>query len=290
MFTAKSMTLVASFTTVGLIAGSGTGAPLLEETFDYATGNLDGASGGSGFQAASNWSVTVPGSATGGAQVEAGSLVFSDYATSGNKLTLSLDTASSFSNLLVERPVGFSATGGDLWMAFLYQRVDTDINGSRTAEARIDGSTPQFGAKPKDSSTQNGTVRYDGSDGTGAGALQEGDVRMIIAKFADLGVDGAVASMWFLDESEYDLIKAGGVTEAELGAAPITDSLAPTDSRTVAAGDTLKLLNSSSQTPFAFSLDELRYGDSLNSVVIPEPGSAAMLALGVAAMASRRRS
>lgn len=264
---------------------------LLYEPFDYTTGALDGASGGSGFQAASNWSVSIPGTATATVDIEANSLAFSDYPTTGNKFTVTVDAVTANSNIIAQRPVGFSVTGGDLWVSLLYQRVDASTNGSRTAEVRIDGASPQFGVKPKDSGTRNGTIRYDGSDGSQAGVLQDGDVRLIIAQFEDVGSEGATARMWDFDTAGYDAVKANGLTIAELGNPNIVDTLAAGDSRTVTSGDLMKLFAGTSQAPFSFSLDEIRYGTSLGSAIniVPEPATLGLVGAGLVAVTGRRR-
>ena len=271
-------------------------AVLLEESFDYEAGSLAGQAGGQGFAAGSAWSVSVSSDAVGGAVVNAGSLAFSDYATSGNHLTITLDsiTGTGARTVLAERGVGFSATGGDVWVTMLYQRNDALTNGSRTAEVRIDGSAgSQFGVQPKKSGSQNGTIRYDGSTGGQSGALQNGDVRMLVARFADVGSTGAAATLWSFNESYYDTIKADGITIAELDASgtAVTDTLASDDSRTISSGDALKLLANSSQAPFSFNLDELRYGTTLESALapVPEPSSIGIIAAGAALLLGRRR-
>ena len=55
----------------------------MEDTFDYPAGDLNGANGGVGYSGA--WSFFQNFNVTGTGTVEAGSLVFSNYPTVGNR-------------------------------------------------------------------------------------------------------------------------------------------------------------------------------------------------------------
>lgn len=268
-------------------------APLLEETFDYTTGSVDSQNGGTGW--GSGWSVTVPADHAGSAaNVTAGSIAFSDYVVAGNKLTVDI-TPTSFDTTDVAREVAIGATSGDLWASFLYRRVDTGSNGSRGVELRVEpvGDPLQMGMSPKGSSTRGAEIRYDGADGgTDASTdLQNNEPYLFIARFADLGqATGDGATLWGLSVSDYDAIKSGGITVAELNAnASIAATDAQSGSDVLNVGDVLNLATFTSQ-PITYEIDEIRYSDTLNdALTIPEPGSFATVLVGALALGLRRR-
>lgn len=267
---------------LALAAGAEARADLIiAEPFDYtASEALDGKNGGTGFSGA--WSTSISAGATGSATVTAGSLGFSNFPTAGNKLSVSLDTIPGGSALAVEpkRSVNASAGSGDLWASFLYRRTDTtNVNTSRIAEIRIGpsgtGTSPQMGMRAKVSGSQGVAVRYDGSPGSTAAtsSIQDGSVYLLIAKFADLDqASGGAAQMWVLRASDYDGIKAGGITEAELNTAAYLKATDVQAAKKVSVGDLITISNSSSAVSFGIDVDELRYGTDLQSVV-PEPAA-----------------
>lgn len=242
---------------------------LVAESFDYEPGGVESQSGGEGFRGNSSWRVTGSDEAEGAVEVTEESLEFSDFPTEGNRLTLWLDAipTEKAEVLQATRSIDFTANNGDLWVAFLYSREDGGPIGSRIAEIRIDGKEGvQFGMQPKMTGSSGGTIRYDESPGTGGGDFQKG-VFLIVAKFDSLGESGGKASMWCLDESAYDQIKGAGVTESELGNPTCSDTLAADKPKTLVPGDSLKIIIASSESGFRFSVDELRVGPSLSSVL-----------------------
>lgn len=271
-------------------AGLFTAAPLsqagilLSEDFDYDNGAVSGENGGEGFAASSSYSDNGNGTAT----VSSGSLVFGDLQTSGGKLTL--DAVGG--NLLVMRDIGFSATTGNVWSSFLYSRIDTDPdNSSRAVEVRLNDGSIKFGVQPKVANTQGANIRYDGgTSGSAAGTFASGDVLLVIAKYENVGTDGATASLWILDEAAFEAISDDGVTEAELGTALQTDTLGAAASETISSGDTLQLVNATNTFPYTFSIDELRYGTTIEDIIpVPEPGSMVLTSLGALALLADRR-
>jgi hypothetical protein len=278
------------------------GQPLIEDAFEYAPGALAGNNSGTGWSGP--WALTIANASTYSMDVLSGSLAFGDYPTSGNRANLSVAAGSGFQGIIGSRPAGASVATGDLWASFLYRRTDSEIgvsNASRTAEVRIDSSPIEFGLKPKGPSSQGIRVRYDGSDGPSAAAIsvQDGVTYLMVGRFTNLGTTdlSGTGTMWALTEANYDSISAGGVTVAELDNVAVliaTDVTAVSDAKTLDIGDPIALVNFTSSYPFAFDIDELRYGTSLADVVpgnpIPEPASGLLAAgAGIGFYLARRR-
>ncbi|MCC6680028.1 MAG: hypothetical protein IT445_03905 [Phycisphaeraceae bacterium] len=286
----SSFWIVMAVTASLLLGQTALGAVLIGDSFDYNTGALAGNSGGTGW--ADAWT-TAFSTATGSIDVTSGSIAFSDYATTGNKVTLDFQTAPAFTSIWALRTVGQSVGSGDMWYSFLYQRQDTaGITTSRTAEVRFNDGVIHFGSQVKASSSQGIRVRYEGSTGASAAAtsIQDGNAYLAISKFENLNNVGSQATFWVLDAAGYDSIKAGGLTEAELNATAVliaTDATSTTEVLT-ANLDKIELVNATSSYPFTFDLDEIRLGTSLADV-IPEPVTAGWLAAGITLLFIRRR-
>ncbi len=286
----------AAVATAALAASTSSAAILLSESFDYAPGALAGNNGGTGFSSA--WSTEVGSAVTGGSSsVVAGSIAFSDYATSGNKLVMDMGTVSGFTSITSSRESAAAASTGDLFTSFLYQAGSFSSNSSRTAELRFEDPSIKFGSAAKGSGTATAEVRYDGVDGDVAGRerfgnLQNGSAFLIITKYSNLGVDGASARLWALNATGYDAISDGGITEAELDTAAFAisvDSQSATTSNVLTSGDLFRIGLYSSQTPFSASFDEFRAGTSLADVTaVPEPASAVAV-VGLAGLLLGRR-
>jgi hypothetical protein len=261
---------------MALAGGPATAQPLIEDAFDYPTGPLAGNGGGTGW--AGPWGITTQTASTASINVVEGSLVFSDYATTGSRVNLSVEAGSGFQGIIGQRFVSQSVSSGDLWASFLYRRTDEDPSLiSRTAEVRVDTNPIHFGLKAKGPSSQGIRVRYEGSDGPSAAAtsVQDGATYLMIGRFTNLGTTdmSGVGTMWALSEADYDSIAFGGVLVEELDEAATliaSDTTSIADAKDLQIGDPIALVNFTSSFPFAFDIDELRYGTSLADVV---PGS-----------------
>ncbi len=273
-----------------LVSRAAMGSVLIAEAFDYNTGALAGNNGGTGW--ASAWTTSFS-TATGSIDVTSGSIAFSDYATTGNKVTLDFQTAPAFTSIWALRTVSQGVSSGDMWYSFLYQRQDTaGITTSRTAEVRFNDGVIHFGSQIKAASSQGIKVRYEGSTGSTAAAtsIQDGNAYLAISKFENLNNVGPQATFWVLDAAGYDSIKAGGLTEAELNATAVLIATDATSTAEVLTAnlDKIELVNATSSYPFTFDLDEIRLGVSLADV-IPEPASAGLIAAAFGLLLARRR-
>ncbi len=252
-------------------------APLVEDLFDYGAGDLQGQDGGTGWF--NPWSVTIPSGVSGSIQVTEGSIAFSDYVTSGNKLTLDYLASDGFNAIIADRNVAVGVESGDVYFSYLYQRTDSeDTNISRTAEVRANDGVINFGLKAKGPSSQGVRVRYDGSDSPSAAStsIQDGASYLIVARFTNLGTtENAVGTLWAVDAAGFDAMKAEGITADELDAnALLIATDMPTQPEDLIMGEAIQLVNATSSAPFTFDLDEFRIGLTLDDVLsLPEAGA-----------------
>ncbi|MCC6681033.1 MAG: PEP-CTERM sorting domain-containing protein [Phycisphaeraceae bacterium] len=254
-----------------VISAAAQATPLMEETFDYTVGPLAGNNGGTGFSDA--WVSTIP-STTATIDITSGSIAFSDYATTGNKVTLDLVTEPAGPAVAIysRRTVSVGVPSGDMWVSYLYQRQDAaGDNTSRTARVGFNDGVIHFDTAIKASSSQGIAVRYEGSFGTAAAdvSVQDGSAYMAIVKYADLGNIGSLASFWVFSAAGFDSIKGGGIDESELDGAAVlkaTDTVSTAEVLT-AFLDQLSLVNVSNTYPFKFDIDEIRMSTTLADVV-----------------------
>lgn len=259
--------------------------PVIYESFDYAAGSLEGQNGGSGWGGAWTFSDYTQGTQ----QVVAEGLTFSNYHTSGGALRLDEDNAGgSFRSVGVRRAIGVDfAIGSDVWVSFLAKSAEPLSSfTSMTAEIRhgATAGATELRMRPKGAGSQGVMIAYDSAGSNVASkSAQDGRTYLYVCRFGDIAsATGKVAIMWVLDEEGYNLSMADGVlSEADLNAnyylmaqdAHTNQSLNTTDSALINLGD-------SNTLPFAYYFDEIRYGTSLDAVLIPEPATIALLGLG----------
>jgi hypothetical protein len=285
----KKMILAGLF--VGIIFSSASTGALIYESFDYSTGSVVGQDGGQGWGSA--W--TQP-QTDGTEEVVADSLSFSDYQTSGGALKL-VDTDPDWGVIGVRRQLGMDFnTGDDVWVSYL-SKIDVvqSSNASRTAEFRHGptAGTTKLRMQPKGTNSQGVMVAYDSDGNNSAGEnVQDGRTYLTIVRFGDIGTaDGKYAVMWVFDEAGYDAMMADGtITESELNTNDYITAQDPHANRTLGTADSAYLLLANSQgDDFGYYFDELRYGTSLDQVLVPEPMSVFLLGMGGIALISRRK-
>ena len=120
--------LLAAIGLMSLLVGSANAATLMEDTFDYAPGPIDGSQNG-GFGWGGAWTAFIGGGESGFNDIMAGSIAFSSYPTVGNRVRMGNTDSTNTSAIdrqytRTERTAGITKDSGDLWMAFLYQRID----------------------------------------------------------------------------------------------------------------------------------------------------------------------
>jgi hypothetical protein len=192
-------------------------AQLAYEGFDYTPGGVVGQSGGSGFSGA--WS-NLETSGTG-VNVMADGLAFSNLLVTGGRIEGQALVNGGKSR--VQRDLSANAPG-QLYGSYLYRRNST-IDGTTVAGLMIgnpgepdNDSTAAFYA---DEWLQPVGARVESTMGPSNGAaLTKGETFLVL--FSSNLNDGLqTATMWVLNEAQFDTFKAGGLTEAELNAASV---------------------------------------------------------------------
>ncbi|MEM6334145.1 MAG: PEP-CTERM sorting domain-containing protein [Planctomycetota bacterium] len=304
-------TLVAGLAGMALVAAPSASATLLlYEGFDYAvSSNLVGQNGGD-WDATRAW--TTGGASNGsinGASVVTG-LTLSDYPVTGGAAQVvnnhNGDGPYQGFNAARQLPSDFTTPAStDLWVSFLFNQ---DESGSFANETGLTFADSVDNVQRKlqsrtitlfgDNNPDNAAVGADNGVGTSSGAVIAADVTYLaVSKFTNVNgptFSSNAATMWILEAADWDAIKGAAITEAALDA----NSLAKVDH---APGNTFVVgltsddyLRLDTVTGFGINnraeFDEIRVGTTLDSVVVvPEPGSAILAAVGCVALLGRRR-
>lgn len=259
-------------------------AAVVYDSFDYAPGSAVGQDGGAGWSG--SWSLTY---SQGSQEIVSDSLAFSDYSTSGGALKLTEDNvAGSFRSIGIRRNLGYDFTAGDdLWVSFL-AKADGTINSftSKTAEIRHGptAGTTELRMRPKGSGSQGAMIAYDSSGSNSASkSTQDGRTYLYVCRFGDIGTaSGKYAVMWVFDEAAYNLSMADGeLSETDLNSNYYLMAQDPHADRMLNSDDGVLLnLGDSSTDQFSYYFDEIRYGTSLQSVLVPEPSMMVLFGIG----------
>ncbi|MDF3131198.1 PEP-CTERM sorting domain-containing protein [Kiritimatiellaeota bacterium B1221] len=199
-----------------------------------------------------------------------------------------------------------SAATGTIYRTMLGRiSENTFAVGNPFAEARIQSSASitgnsngSMGVAPKGNfSGTRPSIGYDGSTSHSGSSLALDTTYLFVSKYTNVGsAGGGTASLWILNESDYDAWQLSGGTEGTIEAnATVTASKTDpsqidfdnTKSLRFASGDFSVDFNSgstaySSNGELTVIYDEIRFGTSLNDVVvvtIPEPSTLSMLLL-----------
>jgi len=229
---------------------------LLYEGFDYTSGaSLVGLNGGTGWASGSNW-------ATDGTASVVASLSFSDYPVRGyaGKITTAAKT--------ISRSISVAqSTGADVWMSYLFRDASNNDYNDNDVVSFSDANGAKLQTAPARTGA-NAAAAVDSTWGTaGAAKLANGNVYLIVSKFTKVGTGTSgtpqTATLWAITAAQYDAIKSGGITEAELDANAVAKS---TDSfggaKGLASGNTFKFFNRSGNG----FIDEIKLATSLTNL------------------------
>ena len=273
-----------------LLSNTADATLLSYEGFDYTTGQaLDAQNGGLGWNGnawgAETQYTIVPG------------LSLSDYAVSGNAVQMNDETGTTGTQLLASRQVASTANPTTLWYSYLYRpdaTVDSNYNGLQLNTSTTNPNLSQLRSANRAWNGATGGVGVDNGLTFGAEDFTDATTYLVISKFSGLNGASIEGKWWSLRASEYDTIKAGGITEAELDATHYDDA-----TETVALSYTfdpskyvqLQWVASNAATQSG-TFDELRHATQLNdlfTVAIPEPSSMTLFGLGIVLVAGLRR-
>jgi hypothetical protein len=306
-------------TLTGLISATGMAhtaqaAVIAYDGFDYSSGALAGSNGGTGWQGA--WGFTANNGSLDAASVVAG-LTFSDYAVTGGaaEVVTNANNGGSYGGVVAHRQIsnGLSLpSNSTVYTSMLFRHVQEGnfANGSTFAV----GETATGGQNR----LQSQAVTLFGNDnpdqiGTGAGnsttssptaGVAVGTTYLFIGKFTGLNIpafNNAIntATLWAISETNYDAIKADGITEAELDANNVARAFrsdGPSDFGSfLEGGNYARLL---ANTDFGINnrsvFDEIKFTTELSDIspaaAIPEPTSLGILATASMIALHRRRS
>jgi hypothetical protein len=293
-----TITRIAAMTVCALVLVTDSSATLyMEDTFDYPTGDISGADGGVGFSG--SWSSLQNFFVTGASTVEEGSLVFSNYPTAGNRARMANNSSADIGSpdrqyISLSRNAGVDILSGDLWIAYLYKRIDTNGASDAWAELRNNscfclGMTAKAGTEFFNTSTNGLGIanRYDSTPSTPdeSANIQDGNTYLLVGRFTNINTTNPARSgtIWALSEADYDAIKGDSITAGELDAnhrlMSVDTSIAALPNR-ILINHTMRWVNGvkfsgagpDHYDPMIFDFDELRYGSSLEDVVLLPTG------------------
>jgi len=311
MMTAKRWAFSGALTIALGFSASSFAAPYVADSFSYTLGSdLNGQSGGSGFGSA--WSFTTAigsGQPTPTAKVVAG-LSLNGLVSSGNAARISTGLGSKANIGTLGRNFGNTTpSNSNLWGAFLIRQdsavsIDGFGDGTRFASEFNSGNGRKFFAEAKHNdqwdSTYNARVGTEKNPNASNSnfSIAGGTTYLVVTKFENIrygAYTGNVTNvrMWILGQSNIDSVLADGLSETSLNNYNQTtfgQSFNPEFGVSgLIASEPLNLVAQRGTADF----DELRWGTTLNDVVvlIPEPTSVGLLGLaGVGLLARRRRS
>jgi len=251
-----------SLATVALLAGtSAYSAPIYEESFDYAAGNLSDAA---------EW--------TGSASVVSPGLTYGNLATSGN--TASVDNTNGRDTVDFS---GFLDDGDTLWFSVLLNvkfgtnegfgfALGTD-NLNDNNGTTMSGSGNGFGIRGK-GSFKAGYWENGGSNESGVGGGSSLTTALVVGEM-----------IFNADSAQDDTINIY-LPDTDLNLGSVVSSISATLDQTTF--DTVGFAAKGSTS--GDSVDEIRFGATYEDVSpIPEPGSLALMGLGGLMMIKRRR-
>ncbi|TAL00502.1 MAG: PEP-CTERM sorting domain-containing protein [Verrucomicrobia bacterium] len=289
---------------------------LASDEFNYTlNANVGGQNGGSGFSGAWGYSSQVSGSVST-AKIIAG-LTFSDLAVSGNAARENVISSSSggFADrvYLKRHPGSVPVAGDEFWFRYLFRQPQSITASGFAGGMDIDDVEnvslyTKFGALGlTGAGNGRGGVNVDTtsvSAPVGSPSLSDAATYLIIGKFTGVNDAFGVArtgKFWALSEADYDAIKAGGITEAELNAQnrqTATETVSPTSSQplnfTTADFFELRGVDAIAGNAFyLFDFDEVYAGTSLGDLglptAVPEPTTLTLLLVGLAVSWRMRR-
>jgi len=261
------------------VAANTQAAFLLYEGYDYTTGaiNWTDIDGGVGFDSAGWTTATAAPTGTIVAPLD-----FSDYDDlygSGNAFF----QANSGNTETATRGVNVNHSG-TLWGSYLYQSTQQGPGSiNQRSYFSFDGAA-RLSANANPTGFESGISVNDADETETTFVPVNNTTYLYIGKWEDTGgsADLDFATLWVLSAANYDAIKGGGITEAELNT---------TNSGSVTATGSWGGIVDTGNLQLTFrrqdgNIDEVRYGTDLDIVfsAIPEPTTLLLVGAGLAGL------
>ncbi|RRJ95065.1 hypothetical protein Ga0100231_012850 [Opitutaceae bacterium TAV4] len=293
----------------GLLTGTARAELLIYEGFNgYVDGTLRGQTVSThsiGLRAESAWGSSNS-NATTGINIQSTGLTFSNLAVSGGSAFQKSSSGTHSGAYLSDSLATYSGT---LYGSYLIQ-FSTSPSTDKTPYAIVDiaasptdVTTRRFASAADNSGSSNNTLAV-GYDGPAANAtnssisLPAGATYIVLARFTNVGVQldadtTGMATQWVLSETQFDYFKAtsfAGLETATIGSGTTNVICTVSDdavtSGTYSLTGALQLSMNANSSSRTFTIDEIRFGTSLNDVtpLVPEPRTMALL-IGCAATA-----
>ena len=288
---------------------------IFSDSFDYTLNDSIVGKNGGDWDGSRAWAEGGPSNGSIDAATVVGGLSLSDYATSGNALSVvsnhnGANGGDNYAEHSAARQLPGAASlasGGDLWVSYLVnhnenpnfanENFQSFADVAVSSASRIKTTTRTlFGGDDPDN-IKVGANNSSGSDSTPV-VLQD-TTYLVVGNFTNVNgaafTGGTQATMWIFDEAAYDDYKVGSLDESGLDTntlARVTHSSGTDFAAQLDSGDFFRL---SSLTGFGTNnrtvFDEVKLGTTLNDVVVvPEPASVALAAAGGVLLLRRRRS
>jgi hypothetical protein len=293
---------------MGLAVEKSEAALLVQESFSgYTTGTING-------QTASGTGLSGNYASTGGFSYTNSGLSFGGIATSGGAITISTTGANAVGVAL--NPVGGAVTG-DLFSSYLFNKpasfstaTNSLVEGRVNTSATGDSSTASFRSQSNTDQTGNNVgVGYDATATGGTGAMSLNTTTyLVISKYTNVGstLDGLTTGesfVWVLTSSQLANVRSlpGGLNEANLNSLTVgslsTNIFGRGSDAAVTSGtfvfDNTRFLQlaatGSAGSSQGGTLDEFRFGTTLDDVTpVPEPSSFLLLLSAVPLLRRKR--
>ncbi len=284
---------------------------IFSDSFDYTLNDSIVGKNGGDWDASRAW--TAGGDTNGSldAATVAAGLTLSDYATSGNAVSLLTNSnGDGYTAYSAARQLPGSASfaaSGDLWVSYLVNHNEDPsfANENFQSFADIAVSSPSRLKTTSrtlfdDNNPDNIKVGANNSSGSVSAAVVLQDTTyLVVGKFGAVNAPnfsgGTTATMWIFDAAAYDDYKVGSLDESGLDTSTLSRVTHQTGTDFGSQLDSDDFFRLTSVTDFGINnraiYDEVKLGTTLGDVVVvPEPASVALAAAGGVLLLRRRRS
>lgn len=293
------MAVAACVAALAISVSTGRASLLVYEGYNgYVDGNLNGQTISSttvGMDTTTKYS-----SSSANINVQSSGLSFGDLAVSGGSIILKSTVGTVAGGKLLSSA---TAATGSIYSSYLV-RFDNSPQYDPTPSAAIGTGTAITGAtrtlQSFADSSISGSNKTAINYGTSATAATSGQylaaatTYMVLSRFtnvgSDLSVSSGTATLWVLSLAQFQNFELGGFNDAELdaaaigsGATDVTSMVSQTlNTGTYNMSGYLQVALNSNSSTYGYTVDEIRFGQSLTDVIVtvPEPSAIASVVMG----------